>query len=222
MANPVDHTTYRAARRNAIAGKALTSARHFFTTAGLEERGTVFLMQFISSRPDVVRSVSQRWLLSYWNRLRGTGKLPKWQGFEPDELAGMAENLSFQDVVGSDGDARFLIRFHGRRISEAFGSVCQGKFLDEVLPPRYRDGALSTYHRVLATNLPVYTIADMRDRDERIVHYERLLLPFSRDGVAIDRILASLETVSPEGVFDNTEIMMSKPPTFALCTTIQH
>jgi hypothetical protein len=178
-------------------------------------------MQFISSRPDVVRSVSQCWLLSYWNRLRGTGKLPKWQGFEPEELAAMAESLAFQDVIGRDGDARFLIRFNGRRISEAFGAVGHGKYLDEVLPPQYRDVALSTYHQVLATNLPVYTVADMRDRDERIVHYERLLLPFSRDGVAIDRILASLETVSPEGAFDNCEIMVSKPPTFALCTTIQ-
>jgi hypothetical protein len=179
-------------------------------------------MQFIRSRPDVVRSVSQRALLSYWNRLRGTAELPVWQGFDAEELAAMAENLSFQDVIGSEADARFLIRFHGRRISEAFGAVCQGKYLDEILPPRYRDAALSTYRQVLATGLPVYTVADMRDRGDRIVHYERLLLPFRQNGIAIDRILASLETVSPEGAFDNSDIMMSKPPTFALCTTIQH
>jgi hypothetical protein len=179
-------------------------------------------MQFIRSRPDVVRSISQRALLSYWNRLRGAAELPIWQGFESEELAAMAENLSFQDVIRSDADARFLIRFHGRRISEAFGAVCQGKFLDEILPPRYRDAALSTYRQVLATGLPVYTVAEMRDRGDRIVHYERLLLPFRQNGVAIDRILASLETVSPEGTFDNSDIMMSKPPTFALCATIQH
>lgn len=179
-------------------------------------------MQFISSRPDVVRSISQRQLLSYWNRLRGTGQLPVWHGFDAEELVAMAENLSFQDVIGSEADARFLIRFHGRRISEAFGAVCQGKFLDEILPPRYREPALATYRQVLTTRLPVYTVADMRDRDGRIVHYERLLLPFRQNGVAIDRILASLETVSPEGAFDNTEIMVSKPPAFALCTTIQH
>jgi len=223
MANPVDRTTYRAARRNAIAGRALTRARHFFTTARLEELRTRFFMQFISSRPDVVRSISQRVLLSYWNRLRGTGQLPVWQGFDSEELTAMAETLAFQDVIGSDGDARFLIRFHGRRISEAFGAPGHGKFLDEALPPRYRDAALSTYRQVLATGLPVYTVADMRDRDGRIVHYERLLLPFSQNGgVVIDRILASLQTVSPEGAFDNSDIMTSKPPTFALCTTIQH
>jgi len=181
-------------------------------------------MQFTSSRPDVVRSSNQRWLLSYWGRLRGTRPLPMWQGFEAEELAAMAENLAFNDVVGSDGNARFLIRYHGRRIAEACGMVCEGKFLDEVLPPQYSEAALSTYHRVLVTKLPVYTVADMRDRHGRIVHFERLLLPFGRDGVAVDRILASLETVSPEGVFDNNDLMRSapKPPAFALCVTIQH
>jgi hypothetical protein len=180
-------------------------------------------MNFMSSRPDVVRSSSQRWLLSYWVRLRGANALPMWEGFEAEELAAMAENLSIQDVTGVDGDTRLLIRFHGKRIAEAYGSLCQGRFLDEVLPPLYRDAALSTYQRVLATKLPVYTIADTNDRDGRIVHYERLLLPFSHDGVAIDRILASLETVSPAGDFDNRDLLTSqrKAPAFALCTTIQ-
>jgi hypothetical protein len=51
-----------------------------------------------------------------------------------------------------------------------------------------------------------------------------LLLPFGRDGAAVDRILASLETVSPEGAFEHRDILKSakKPPAFALCTTIQH
>ena len=180
-------------------------------------------MQFVDSRADVVRSINQRWLLSYWDRLRGSDELPMWQGLETAELADMAASLSFQDVVGSNGDARFLIRYHGQRIAEALGAVCLGRFLDEILPPRYREAALSTYHRVLVTRLPVYTIADTRDRDGRIVHFERLLLPFSRDGVAVDRILASLETVSPEGAFDNRDILKSclKPPAFALCTTIR-
>lgn len=180
-------------------------------------------MDFMSSRPDIIRSSSQSRLLSYWDRLRGANALPKWEGFEAEELTAMAESLSIQDVIGTDGSARFLIRFHGKRIAEAYGSFCQGKHLDEVLPPLYRDAALATYHRVLKTKLPVYTIADTRDRDGRIVHYERLLLPFSHDGVAIDRILASLETVSPEGAFDNRDVLKStlKPPAFALCATIQ-
>lgn len=82
---------------------------------------------------------------------------------------------------------------------------------------------LATYNHAVATGLPVYTVSDVRDPTGRIVHYERLLLPFSQDGFEVHRILASLETVSPEGAFETRSLMTSapKPPTFALCTTIQ-
>src|SRR5262245_48891709 len=53
------------------------------------------------------------------------------------------------------------------------------------------------YRHGVATRLPVYTVSDMRDRTGRIVHYERLLLPFATEGFEVNRILASLETVSP-------------------------
>lgn len=181
-------------------------------------------MEFTSSQPDVVRSINQGWLLVYWNRLRGAAHLPAWHGLETKELAAMSASLCFFDVTENDGKARFLSRYRGTHIDEAFGNPGQGKFLDEILPPSYREAALATYRQVLVTQLPVYTIADLRDRNGRIVHYERLLLPFGRDGTVVDRILASLETVSPEGAFENRDIMISapKPPAFALCTTIQH
>jgi hypothetical protein len=38
------------------------------------------------------------------------------------------------------------------------------------------------------------------------VHLERLLLPFSRDGVTADRILASIETLSLEGKFEQENL----------------
>jgi hypothetical protein len=181
-------------------------------------------MQFINSRPDVVRSINQRWLLAHWNALRASSRLPAWRDLETSELAAMSANLSFFDVIESGGEARFLSRYRGARIAEAFGDIGTARYLDEILAPAYREAALTTYRQVLVTQLPVYTISDTRDRDGRIVHFERLLLPFSRDGVEIDRILASLETVSPEGAFENRGIMTAtpKPPSFALCATIQH
>jgi hypothetical protein len=108
-------------------------------------------------------------------------------------------------------------------VGEAYGSAdCRGKFLDEILPATYLNAALSTYHQVIDARLPVYTVADMRDPAGRIVHYERLLLPFSQQGLEVNGILASLETVSPEGDFEHRGLMKapSRPPAFALCTTI--
>jgi hypothetical protein len=181
-------------------------------------------MEFVESRPDVVRSVNQRWLLNYWNRIRAGSILPTWQGLETEELMRMSESLSFSDVLAANGNIRYLIRFHGQKIAETYGSNCRGKFLDEILPPALRDAALATYRHVVATRRPVYTVADTSDRAGRLVHYERLLLPFGRDGATVDRILISLETVSPEGTFDNRGLMRQPTlqPVFTLYASIDH
>jgi hypothetical protein len=142
-----------------------------------------------------------------------------------EDLAIPLDDLSCTAVVGLDGSARFQIQFHGARIAEAFGRAnCVGKFIDEILPPDYAETALSTYRQVVEGRLPVYTVSDLRDPSGRIVHYERLMLPFANGGNAVERILASLETVSPEGDFVNRELMVApaRAPAFALCTTIQH
>ena len=181
-------------------------------------------VEFVLSPPDIVRSISQLWLLKSWMRLRGSRQLPPWDGLTDDELAGMSDNLAFADVLNQDDTVRFLIRFAGVRIAEFVGVGCdgQGRFLDEALPAAYRDAALSTYRETVAAREPVYTIADVRDRAGRIVHFERLLLPFGRDGTAVDRILASIEAVSPEGGFDSRHLVTapSAPPAFAFCAII--
>jgi hypothetical protein len=179
-------------------------------------------MEFINSRPDIVRSITQRWLLSYWNRLRGKDAVPAWPGFRLTEMAAMGDDLAFADITDNNGTPRLFVRFQGKNIIDAFGISTVGRYLDEILPRPYRDVALATCHQVLATKLPVYTVSDMRDRDGRIVHFERLLLPFGHKGAELGRILASMETVSPEGAFTSRDLMKPKLPTFALCTTIRH
>jgi len=179
-------------------------------------------MEFIHSRPDIVRSENQRSLLARWHVARGAATLPAWQELQPNALAMPDDDLSFLDVVPANG-ARFQIRFHGARIAQLYGRVsCVGRFLDEVVPPSSRAATLATYQHAVAHRLPIYTVSDMRDTTGRIVHYERLLLPLTGDGAAVTHILASLEAVSPEGVFENHGLMTAtgRSPAFALCTAI--
>src|SRR5262249_10958 len=148
---------------------------------------------------------------------------PAWQGLHPDALADPRDNLSFLDVVAVNGSPRFQIRFHGVRIAELYGSVsCVGRFLDEVLPPPPLEATLQTYPHPLPPPLPCYTTAAKRDATGRTVHYERPLLPLAGAGTGVAHILASLETVSPEGAFDNYGLMTAtgRSPAFALCTAI--
>lgn len=182
-------------------------------------------MEFLTARPDIVGSSTQRWLLSYWHRLRGAALLPVWKGLEAEpELLAMTDYVGYADVVGDEDEHRLLLRTQGARMREAHGGYAVGKFLDEILKPPYKQQSLATCRQSIITKLPVYTVVDLRDCNQRIVHYERLLLPFGQDGLHVDGMLASIEATSPEGTFENRDLMNppTKKPALALCATILH
>lgn len=181
-------------------------------------------MDFSVARPDVIRAINQRWLLKFWQRHLGAYRVPQWQAVEAEDLSRMAANLSFLDVNSGDAGARFTIRFHGPTIGHVYGSAdCRGKNLDEVIPAAAKTKALMPYHQAVASGYPVYTIHDVNDRNGRLVHYERLLLPFARDGASVDRILASFEFICEDGAFDGRELMTSLavPPVLRVSAMIE-
>jgi hypothetical protein len=180
-------------------------------------------MQFSASRPDVVRAINQRWLLKRWKEQLGNNRIPQWKAVGTEELTRIASNLSILEVSGGDGTARFRVRFHGETIGRVYGSAdCSGKYLDEIIPPERQKEGLAPYHQVLESSQPVYTVHDVTDRNGRLVHYERLLLPYAHSGASVDHILASLEFICPDGAYDSLELMTlpSAPPKLRLSATI--
>jgi hypothetical protein len=124
-------------------------------------------MNFVSSRPDVVRSVNQRSWLQLWLSWRRDDRVPSWQQLDAQALTRMADTLAFQDVVEVGGNQRFLVRFNGSRLCQAIGDDCQDRFIDEVLTEPLRETLLATYRKVVASGWPVYTICNLRDRSAR-------------------------------------------------------
>lgn len=165
-------------------------------------------MKFVVARPDVVRAINQRWLLKFWTRHLGTNAVPQWAAVEATDFTRMSDNLSFLDVIGAGAGLAFQISFHGALIGQVYGSTdCRGKHLDAVIPASRQKEGLAPYYQAVATGAPVYTIHDVTDRDGRVVHCERLLLPFARNGKTVDRILASFEFVCIDGRFDGNALM---------------
>ncbi|HVV63174.1 MAG TPA: PAS domain-containing protein [Pseudolabrys sp.] len=178
-------------------------------------------MEFAVARPDIVRAVNQSWLLNMWRRLRGFSALPRWELIEKENLSAVSDQLSYLHVVGVN---RFQVQYHGAVLGQVYGSPdCRGRFLDEILPATHRAAGLAPYQHVIESKLPVYTIHDVRDRRGRVVHYERLLLPFGEDSRNVSRILASFEFICPDGTFVREELMKAPlfAPTLRLCATIQ-
>ena len=180
-------------------------------------------MQFANGRPDLIRAINQRWLLNFWKRALGSENVPRWQKVEAENLSRIAANLSFLDVDISGFSQRYMIRFSGATIARVYGKTdCSGKFLDEVIPPHHYEQAEKPYRQTVAVRCPVYTIHDVTDANGRVVHYERLLLPFSSDGERVDRILASFEFVCLDGAFDSDQLLKTQSgrPVLKLSATI--
>ncbi|MBI3702647.1 MAG: PAS domain-containing protein, partial [Rhizobiales bacterium] len=176
------------------------------------------------ARPDVVRAINQRWLLKFWKQHLGDHSVPQWQAIEAQRLAAMSANMSFLDVIGSGDCMRFQVRFHGTTIATIWGLTdYRGRYLDEIMSPTHHAESHPPYRHAVDNGRPVYTIHDVNDRNGRLVHYERLLLPFAADGRTVDRILASFELVSEDGAFDNNGLMniQSNPPILRLAVTIE-
>lgn len=181
-------------------------------------------MEFATARPDAVRAVNQRWLLKFWQGRRDARKLPKWQTAVADNLTAVADHLSLLDVVRNEQTVRYLVRFHGVVIARVYGSVDHcGKFLDELIPNKHHAEGVAPYKQTVDGRCPVYTIYDLKDRNGRQVHYERLLLPFAADGETVDRILASFEFICPDGAFESRDLMRSQTtaPALRMAATIK-
>lgn len=178
-------------------------------------------MQFTASRPDIVRSVRHRFLLGYWQRLRRKLAVPRWSALDPEEISRMVDSMQFCDVVEDSGRMRFVVRYCGARIVQAYGE-CNDAFLDEKLPPLLRDATLATYTQTVESRKPVYTICKVPDRDGKPVDFERLLLPFARNGETVDRVVAMLEWISVEGGFEGRKLLrgQAQAPVYSVCATI--
>jgi hypothetical protein len=181
-------------------------------------------MKFSVARPDRIRAINQRWLLKFWKQNLGDQHLPQWQSVEAENLSAISASLSFLDVIGSNGLTRYKIRFHGETIAHVYGATdCRGKYLDEIIPSARYAEAQAPYRQTAHSGCPVYTIHDVIDSHGRLVHYERLLLPFARDGKAVDRILASFEFICADGAFAGHKLMKTQagPPALRLSAMIE-
>lgn len=180
-------------------------------------------MQFDVARPDAIRAISQRWLFKFWQQHLEGDRVPRWQTVKPEGLSHHSTNLSLLDVTNGGGALRFQIRYHGETVGQVFGSPdCRGRYLHEGKAEPARSKAQAPYRRTVASGRPVYTIQDIADRHGRLVHYERLLLPFSRDGASVDRILTSFEFFCPDGGFDTSDLLSAPngAPALRLAATI--
>lgn len=164
---------------------------------------------FDSGTPSAIKSIKQRDFLNTWLRLYARDQqAPKFSDFQPERMADETADLVFYTVENASNPPRIIIDSDGTRMSNAYGKTGKGQNLNDYLGPKLAPVVLPIYHECITRKLPVFTISRVVDSHGRPVDYERLLLPFS-DGAEVDRILASLKTISEEGSFEIRNLMRS-------------
>jgi hypothetical protein len=164
-------------------------------------------VQFESANPTIVKSIRQRDLLNTWLRLYAREqKVPGIGEYTPDRIEDELPDLVYYTVDCGANPPRLTIDSDGTRMSSAYGHTGKGRYLDEYLGARLAPIVMPVYYECIARGLPAYTIANIDDIYGRIVNYERLLMPFARNG-KVSHIIASLKTICEDGGFEIKNLM---------------
>jgi hypothetical protein len=162
---------------------------------------------FESASPAAVKSIKQRDLLNTWLRAYAKKDMPpKFDEYQPERFDEEQPDIVYCTVHGTGPEPRFIIDSDGTRMSDAYGTTGRGRFLDEYVGPKLAPIVIPIYQECVRRRLPIYTISKVDDLYGRKVDYERLLMPFS-NGAGVNRIIASLKTISDDGSFEIRNLM---------------
>ena len=121
-------------------------------------------------------------ILDYWDELRGTRAIPRRREIDPVLLP--RPSLSHLFLMHVEG-RYFRYDLVGTALELQFGMSMAGR-LSEELPFEPDRNSIFSQHQVTAeTQHPTYREHDLVDREKKLVHCCRLLLPLSADGTTV-------------------------------------
>ena len=150
---------------------------------------------------DIVSDRLQR-LHRLWAVRRGARRWPAWADFTADDLAFVADTTTLVDVLYDP--LRFRMRRIGPSVEELRGPGDQGKLAHEIEPPVYGALLQATYAEAVNAAAPCFHLVQFLPgvRPARFpLAYERVILPLSSDGAAIDTLLIATdwsEAITPD------------------------
>ncbi|MEQ8585794.1 MAG: PAS domain-containing protein [Thalassobaculaceae bacterium] len=172
---------------------------------------------------EAVRHPDHRMLLDFWYASKPADGLPARDGFDPATFRSMLPRIAVIEPCrvrdgrgtpapqeGDAGDAAanaagptensFRYRLAGTEIVERAGRDPTGKTFDELYTGVYLETAKRTYEDIVVSRQPhfsqrVFPIGD----GASALRYDRLILPFAKDGRTIDSFLLCIVVVEQTG-----------------------
>ncbi|KZD08392.1 PAS domain-containing protein [Oceanibaculum pacificum] len=130
------------------------------------------------------------YLYRYWRNISPAGSLPGRQHFDPLHVPHLMPRVWMLDVVRPE--LRLRYRLVGTREVATLERDPTGEWLDEVHPVVKEDPVLaSRYRHTVETGRPTYRFGNVRFAHDKLHQkVENIILPFARDGVEVDMLLA--------------------------------
>lgn len=125
-------------------------------------------------------------LYRYWDQKRGARLMPSRADLDPVDLVPFLPSMLLVDVVADE--RLYVYRLVGTREVRMRGkdptglAVMDNSFED-------RDNALRNYHQVVLTCAPHLDATPAMSADREMLDMESIFLPFSSDGIEVDKIL---------------------------------
>ncbi len=134
----------------------------------------------------------------YWDKARGSRQMPRRSDLDPlREIPRLLRYIQLVDVV--DGGKRFRYRVIGTGIVEPLGRDGTGKYLDELFFGERLIFIQRSFQDVCTTRCPQFS-RDMYETERGAnLLANRLFLPLSEDGEAVDQIMGAITFEFPGG-----------------------
>ena len=163
-------------------------------------------MEFTDAPISFIKSISQRALCLYWQRLVAEDPFPSIDQFQTAARLHDPKQLVVWNVENDAGNRTFRALFQGSNVGEVFNSQWAGKSMEEIVPPALKAFSIDGADECAASGFPVYTVLSASDAEGFPVDCERLLLPLGRNNV-VEQIVASLQLISLKGTFERKTIL---------------
>ena len=136
-----------------------------------------------SARADILR------LARHCDALAGTHEMPLRRDLRPADVTWLLGRIYLIDVL--DGGADYCFRLFGIFWEKMYGSDLTGQRLSEIEAAGRLTALRGDYDTVLAARAPFFHPGKLVWPNQKSIHYERLLIPFSDDSGQVSLILAA-------------------------------
>ncbi|MBL8836295.1 MAG: PAS domain-containing protein [Alphaproteobacteria bacterium] len=147
-------------------------------------------------------------LYDYWLARRGAGGAMLRRDFDPIAIPFALRHLILADVA--DGGRAIRYRVVGTEVVDAHGMDYTGRTVEQITSGATLDFTRSLYGVVVNQVVPVYSEGRFRWEGKEFNWTKRLHLPMSRDGAAVDLVLAG--QVFEAGPKDSTDLVRPARP----------